>query len=87
MRDALFVARKDLRYALGLPQVWVWMLVMPLLLAYIVGSLMQSMAGSIEQIAVFAPPDSGFLADEMARRLNASGYEVVRLGDRRLKSS
>jgi ABC-type multidrug transport system permease subunit len=81
MRDALFVAWKDLRHALGLPQVWVWMLVMPLLLAYIVGSLMQSMAGSIERIAVYAPPDSGFLADEMARRLAASGYEVVRLGD------
>ena len=27
MRDALFVAWKDLRHALGLPQVWVWMLV------------------------------------------------------------
>ena len=81
MRDAFFVARKDLRHTLRLPQVWVWMFVMPLLLAYIVGSLMQSMAGSIERIAVYAPPDSGFLADEMARRLAASGYKVVRLGD------
>ena len=30
MRDAFFVARKDLRHALSLPQVWVWMFVMPL---------------------------------------------------------
>jgi uncharacterized protein (TIGR00645 family) len=81
MRDAWFVAREDLRHALGLAQVWVWMFVMPLLLAYIVGSLMQSMASTIERIALYAPPDSGFLAGEMARRLEASGYHVVRLGD------
>jgi ABC-2 type transport system permease protein len=81
MRDAFFVARQDLRRALRLPQVWVWMFVMPLLLAYIVGSLMQSMAGSIERIALYAPPDSGFLAGELARRLSASGYQVVRLDD------
>jgi ABC-type multidrug transport system permease subunit len=81
MRDAFFVARTDLQHALRLPQVWVWMFVMPLLLAYIVGSLMASRAGTIDRIALYAPPDSGFLAGELARRLTASGYRVVRLGD------
>ena len=52
MRDAIFVAREDLRHVLRLPQVWVWMFVMPLLLAYIVGSLMQSAAGRIDRIAL-----------------------------------
>ena len=78
MRDAFFVARKDLRYTLRLPQVWVWSSSCPC--CWLIGSLMQSMAGSIERIAVYAPPDSGFLADEIAQRLAASGYQVVRLG-------
>lgn len=82
MRDARFVAGKDLRYALRLPQVWVWMFVMPLALSYIVGSLMQSMAGRIDRIAVYAPADGGFLADDLVRRVHASGYQVLRVGDR-----
>ena len=81
MRDAFFVAQEDLRHALRLPQIWVWMTVMPLLLAYIVGSLMASRAGAIDRLAMYAPPDSGFLAGELAHRLTASGYQVVRLGD------
>ena len=81
MGDGFFVARKDLRHVLGLPQVWVWMFVIPMLLAYIVGTLMASRAGTIDQIALYAPADSGFLADELARRLAASDYQVVRVGD------
>jgi ABC-type multidrug transport system permease subunit len=81
MRDAFFVAREDLRHALRLPQVWVWMFVMPMLLAYIVGSLMASRGAAIDRIAFYAAPDSGFLAEELAGRLGASGYKVVRVGD------
>ncbi len=81
IRDALFVARKDLRHSLSLPQVWVWMFVMPLLLSYIVGSLMQSMNGTIERLAVYTPPGSGFLAEEMRQRLAAAGYKVVEVPD------
>ena len=81
MRDGFFVARKDLRHVLGLPQVWVWMFVIPMLLAYIVGTLMASRAGTIDQIALYAPADSGFLAGELAGRLAASDYKVVRVGD------
>ena len=84
MPDAFFIARKDLQYALRLPQVWVWMLVMPLGLSYVVGSLMQSILGQIDRIAVYAPADGGFLADDLTRRLSASGYQVVRVGDRAL---
>ena len=82
--DAFFIARKDLQYALRLPQVWVWMFVMPLGLSYVVGSLMQSILGQIDRIAVYAPADGGFLADDLTRRLSASGYQVVRVGDRAL---
>jgi ABC-type multidrug transport system permease subunit len=65
-----------------LPQVWVWMFVMPLALSYLVGSLMGSIVMRIDQIALYAPPDAGFLADDLARRLTASDYQVVRVGDR-----
>ena len=42
---------------------------------------MQSMAARIERIAVYAPPDSGFLAEEMIHRLAATGYKVLRVND------
>jgi ABC-type multidrug transport system permease subunit len=82
LRDTLFITRKDLRYTLRLPQVWVWMFVMPLALSYIVGSLMQGIMGKIDRIALYAPADGGFLADDLARRLSVSGYQVVRIVDR-----
>jgi len=80
-RDALFVACWDLRRSLRLPQVWAWMLVMPLGLSFIVGSIMQSMAGRIQRLAVYAPADSGFLADDLVRRLKTSGYRVLMCAD------
>ena len=82
LRDALFIARKDLRYALRLPQVWVWMFVLPLALSYLVGSLMQGIFQQVDRIAVYAPAGSGFLADDLARRLTASGYLVEWAADR-----
>jgi ABC-type Na+ efflux pump permease subunit len=80
-RDSGFVAWRDIRHLLRLPQVWVWMFVMPLVLSFIVGSIMQSMAGRIERLAVYAPPDRGFLADDLVRRLRASGYQVLMAAD------
>jgi ABC-type multidrug transport system permease subunit len=82
LADILFIARKDLRYAMRLPQVWVWMFVMPLVLSYLVGSLMGSIVRRFDQIALYAPPDAGFLADDLARRLTASDYHVVRVPSR-----
>jgi ABC-type multidrug transport system permease subunit len=82
LRDIAFIARKDLRYAMRLPQVWVWMFVMPLGLSYLVGSLMGSIGQRIDRIAFYAPPDAGFLADDLARRLTASDYKVMRVPDR-----
>jgi ABC-type multidrug transport system permease subunit len=81
LRDAFFILRQDVRHSLRLPQVWAWMLVMPLLLAYIIGSLMQVLAPRPERIAVYTPPAAGFLADDMVRRLGAVNYEVVRIGE------
>src|SRR5215467_13142425 len=69
MTDLLFIVRKDLRYALRLPQVWVWMFFMPLGLSYLVGTLMGSILGRIDQLAVYTAPRAGFLAEDLTRRL------------------
>jgi ABC-type multidrug transport system permease subunit len=82
LRDALFIARKDVRHALQLPQVWVWMFVLPLVLSYIVGSLMEFALLHIDRIALYTPANAGFLADDLARRLTASDYTVVRVSER-----
>jgi ABC-type multidrug transport system permease subunit len=79
LRDALFLARKDLRHFVRLPQVWVWTLVMPLVLSYVVGSLMPFATGiGHDRITLYAPADAGFLAGEVTRRLTAAGFEVER---------
>lgn len=81
-RDILFLARKDLRHFVRLPQVWLWVTVMPLALSYVVGSLMPFADSSARgRIAMFAPAHAGFLADEVARRVSAAGFEVVRVAD------
>ncbi|HKA01548.1 MAG TPA: ABC transporter permease [Candidatus Solibacter sp.] len=82
LRDIVFVARKDLRYAMRLPQVWVWMFVMPLALSYLVGSLMGSLVRHLDRVVLYAPADAGFLADDLVTRLTAIGYRVERVGDR-----
>ena len=81
LRDAWFILIHDVGHSLRLPQVWAWILVMPLLLSFIIGSLMQVLAPRPERIAVYTPPDTGFLADDMVRRLNAANYDVVRIGE------
>jgi ABC-type multidrug transport system permease subunit len=82
LRDALFLARKDLRHFVRLPQVWIWTIVMPLALSYVVGSLMPFANGiGRDRIALWAPAKAGFLADEVARRLSAAGFQVVRVAD------
>jgi len=82
LSDLLFILRKDLRYAMRLPQVWVWMFAMPLALSYLVGTLMGSILGRIDQIAIYTAPRAGFLAEDLARRLTTSGYKVVQVPTR-----
>ena len=78
MRDALFLAREDLRHYFRHPQVWIWVFVMPLLLTYLIGSLMAvAFRPGADHLAIYSPPNAGFLADAVAGRLKDSGYEVA----------
>jgi ABC-type Na+ efflux pump permease subunit len=82
LRDVLFVASNDLRHLLRRPQVWLWSIVLPIFFSYVVGSLMP-FASSIgrDRIGFYAAPQAGFLAEEVARRISAAGFEVVRVKD------
>src|SRR4051812_25632618 len=81
LRNALFIIRKDLKHSLRLPQTWVWMFVMPILLSFVVGSLMQGIAGRLERLGLYLPPDGGFLAADLERRLDDAGYQIARVTD------
>lgn len=81
IRGILFVARNDLRFMLRARETLLWVFVMPVVFFFFIGNV----------TAGFAPPKgerrdpllletgdgAGFLADEMARRLEAQGYAVT----------
>ncbi len=81
IRGILFVARNDLRFMLRARETLLWVFVMPVLFFFFIGSV----------TAGFAPPrgerrdpllletgeGAGFLAGEMARRLEGQGYAVA----------
>jgi len=82
LRDVLFIARRDLAHLARRPQVWLWTTVLPVFFAYVVGSLMPFASGvGRDRIGFYAARDAGFLADEVARRLAAAGFEVTRVND------
>ncbi len=81
LRDALFLARKDLSYMLRRREVLLWAFVMPVVFFYFIGTITGGFGGGAEEkepIALSAPSDSGFLLDQLVRRLEDRGYRVVR---------
>ena len=82
MHDALFIARKDLKYLLRRRETLVWTFFMPIVFFYFIGTITSGFGGgggaARDKLALLAPADAGFLADEVARRLGEQGYEVVR---------
>ena len=79
LRDALYITYRDLRYLLPRRETWMWTFVMPVIFFYFIGSVTGGF-GSHEKrdpIAVLVPPDAGFLADELIRRLEQRNFQVV----------
>jgi ABC-2 type transport system permease protein len=83
LRDALFLARKDLQHLFHEWGTWLWAFVMPILFFYFIGSMSGGMsrAPAAEKIGVAAGQDAGFLAEEFVRSLEAVGYRVDRVDD------
>ncbi len=82
LRDALYLAYRDLRYLLPRRETWMWTFVMPVIFFYFIGNVTGGF-GSHEKrdpIAVLVPPGAGFLADELIRRLEQRNFQVVHTG-------
>lgn len=81
LRAALFVARKDLRWLLRQKPTLVWIFLMPPVFFFFIGTITGGFGGrSTERpaIALVAPEPAGFLADELAARLDDEGFAVRR---------
>ena len=79
LRDALFLARMDLRYLLRGRETLLWVFVMPVIFFYFLGAITGNFRGGAKDtLAVSVAPDAGFLADEAIARLGARDFSVVR---------
>lgn len=84
LRDAWFIARNDLLHSLRERETILWVFVMPIMFFYFIGTITSGMGGGggpvgNEQLGVQVADDAGFLADEVIRRLEAGGFQVVRV--------
>ena len=81
LRDALYLARVDARFLLTRRETILWTFVMPVIFFYFIGTIMGGGRGPIDArdpIAVSAPADAGFLADQLIVRLKAANYRIDR---------
>jgi len=84
LRDALFLARTDLRYMFHSRETWFWAFLMPVVFFYLIGAMtggFSRASDAREPIALSVPPDAGYLVDHLVSRLEARSYRVVRVRD------
>jgi ABC-type Na+ efflux pump permease subunit len=88
LRDAFYLARKDLRQMFRVRETWVWVFVMPVIFFYFIGTITSGFGrprSDVEKIGLSAPADAGFLVDQFVTRLEALGYKVERVDAQKLK--
>ncbi len=80
LRDALYLARMDARYLLSRRETIVWTFVMPVVFFYFIGTITSrnSSGPTGDPIALSVSPSAGFLADQLAQRLTADDFRIVR---------
>ena len=79
LRDALFLAYRDLKYLLPRRETWMWTFVMPIVFFYFIGNVTGGYGrhDKRDPMAVMVPSDAGFLADELIRRLEQRNFQIV----------
>lgn len=79
LKDALYLAYRDLRYLLGRRETLLWTFVMPVIFFYFIGNVTGGFGrrDNRDPIAVLIPSDAGFLADELVHRLEQRNFEIV----------
>ncbi|MFN8178883.1 MAG: ABC transporter permease [bacterium] len=82
LRDVRFIARQDLWVQLRARETLLWVFVMPILFFYFIGTVTGGFGGHTEgkrdPLALREGKNAGFLADEIATRLTAENYDVLR---------
>ena len=79
-RDALYLARMDAALLMRRRETLLWTFIMPIVFFYFIGTITGNSSGSAkDELAVSAPPDAGFLADQLVARLDQHGYHVIRV--------
>lgn len=81
MRNAWFIARKDLQYTLRKKETAIWLFLMPIVFFYFIGTVTGGFAmtvGGETRLAVHVPEDAGFLAGEVVRRLKENDFHLYR---------
>src|SRR5262245_49918861 len=80
LRNAWFIARKDVEYTLRERETILWLFIMPIVFFYFIGTITSGFGRSDstkQPIAVQVAGDAGFLADQLIERLRSAGYEIV----------
>src|ERR1700704_3295098 len=78
-RDALYLARMDAVHLLRRRETLLWTFVMPIIFFYFFGTIIGNPSGPTkDNLGVSAPPDAGFLADQLLARLDQRSYHVIR---------
>jgi len=81
-RDAFFLARMDAAHLLRRRETLLWTFLMPIVFFYFIGTIAGNSSGPAkDELAVSAPPDAGFLADQLLTRLEQRGYHLIRAED------
>ena len=80
LRDAIYLARMESRYLLTRRETIVWTFVMAVVFFYFIGTITgrNSSSNTRDPLALSAASDAGFLADQLAQRLTADDYRVIR---------
>src|SRR5439155_5323798 len=81
LRDALFLARMDVRHLLRGRETLFWTFLKPIVFFYFIGTITSNSVRweARAVLAVSAPAGAGFLADELIERLGRRDYRVVRV--------
>jgi ABC-type Na+ efflux pump permease subunit len=82
LRDAWFIARKDMQYTVRERETIFWLFIMPVVFFYFIGTITSGFGGRgggdrKDRLAVQMPADAGFLGDEVVKRLQGAGFDVA----------
>ena len=81
LRDAIFIASKDVKYMLKARETLFWVFVMPIVFFYFIGTITGGFAPGVakkENVALKADESAGFLVEQITRRLEENDYQIVR---------